>query len=135
VYFILIPETFSDIIKPEELQELYLQLCFRYLDGDCSEDEPQGPVDSGQLNYRAHPDILREIFRGTDSIIRKLSSLAEMQFRFSDEVDDFICGIKRFQDAFFLDPSFEEIDLTNLALVCDLTYDKENPVNTLNDIT
>ena len=125
---------FSEIIKPEEFQQLYVQLCLRCLEKDKYDDEPT-PVDNGGTNYGSNPDLLHEIFRGADAVLRRISSLTEMQLRFSEEVDDFICGVKNFQDAFFLDSNFEEQDMINLATICDLNYDKDNPTNTINDIS
>jgi len=115
--------------------------CFKCLSpADVAENlEFIGPAwdsESSKSSSMTSPDVLQEMFFHVDSFIRKFITMAELQSRLKEELDEVLQGRKELRETFVYTLNAGEFKgvLEILALIMNTTFDKDDLDKTASDL-
>ncbi|CAL8117604.1 unnamed protein product [Orchesella dallaii] len=125
-------------MRASDLEELYFQCCLQHI-GTNPYLNSETMVLGCESVWNSEPtrDIIREIFRNVDSMFRRIIAFYEMEKMLCQEIEEISNNTKEIGEAFFSDSTFLEnpTEVQTLAWICYLEYDKDNPMNLINDVT
>ncbi|XP_031557373.1 probable E3 ubiquitin-protein ligase HECTD4, partial [Actinia tenebrosa] len=109
-------------LEPEAIEEVVLSAVIRHLN---LYDKVHGlellqVANADSTEYVKLCEVMREVFRRIDGILRQLQAMAEVELRWSQEIEDLRQGLLQPSAAFFNEYHLQEVKSKDLELLCSL---------------
>ncbi|XP_077866440.1 putative E3 ubiquitin-protein ligase HECTD4 [Saccoglossus kowalevskii] len=123
--------SFKEALKPEDVEEAIVSAVIKHLGlHDCLQYLGSDQIPAEQIeNYTLLLNVVSEVYRRFDAVLRQLQSLAELEQKWQTEVDDLRQGSLPLGIAFFADYHLQESKSRELAFLCYLKDVELDPIN------
>ncbi|XP_077996372.1 putative E3 ubiquitin-protein ligase HECTD4 [Glandiceps talaboti] len=131
----------KEVLQPDVIEEAILSVAIKHLDlQECLQYFSSVDIPNEQReNYSLLCNVISEVYRRLDAIMRQIQALAELEQKWQQEVDDLRKGSLPLGIAFFADYHLQDTKGRELAFLCylkDVTLDPlnlEEAVSTLRE--